>query len=322
MGRNARFGYGQGLRVVPARRARGPPPGIPPGTGGSECDIERDVPEDRKRILFLCTGNAARSQMAEALARLDYGDLLDPVSAGSRPAGFVHPLAVRAIEELGVHVDEARSKPAEEFRDAALELVVTVCDSAAADCPSWPGARHLVHWSIEDPSFARGEDEARMAAFRATRDELRGRIDSLMEALRRSPVRRKDAELADEGSQLLEDVMKAHGFKRQVLREEKAATARFARRGRSFEIQVRTGVAIAAYSAGVRRLLHPDYMQRLGVENLMRYPGLSKDPLEAFRRLRTDLIRFAAPFLTGEGLKQFARLAGAASKDPGPAKSA
>jgi arsenate reductase (thioredoxin) len=281
------------------------------------------VPGDRKRILFLCTGNAARSQMAEALARLDYADLLDPVSAGSRPAGFVHPFAVRAIEELGVHVDEARSKSAEEFRDATLDLVVTVCDSAAADCPSWPGARHLVHWSIEDPSFARGDDEARLAAFRATRDELRGRIDSLMEALRRSHPRRKDDELADEGSQLLEDVMKAHGFKRQVSAEEKkTAKAAFARRGRSLELEVRTGVAIATYTAASRRMVHPEYMRRLGVEQLMRYPGLSKDPLEAFRRLRTDLIRFAAPFLTGEGLKQFARLAAAATKDPGPAKSA
>jgi arsenate reductase len=285
------------------------------------------VPSERKRVLFLCTGNAARSQMSEALARLDYGDLLDPVSAGSRPAGFVHPLAVRAIEELGVHMDDARSKSAEEFRDTALDLVVTVCDSAAADCPSWPGARHLVHWSIEDPSFVRGDEPTRLAAFRATRDELRQRIDSLLEALRRSHHRRKDAELVVEGSALLADVMRAHGFRPEAVREEKpggrtGAKARFARRGRALEVQVRTGVAIAAYEAGSRRLLHPDYMQRLGVESLMRYPGLSKDPLESFRRLRADLIRLAAPFLTGDGLREFKRLAETAAKESGPAKSA
>ena len=132
-----------------------------------------------------------------------------------------------------------------------LDLVVTVCDSAAADCPTWPGARHLVHWSIEDPSFVHGDEETRLAAFRATRDELRDRIDSLMEALRRSHPKRKDAELVEAGSLLLEDVLQAHGFKREAIREEgaggrEAAKARFARRGRAFEVHVRTGVAIAA----------------------------------------------------------------------------
>jgi arsenate reductase len=265
--------------------------------------------------------------MSEALARLDYGDLLDPVSAGSRPAGFVHPLAILAIEELGLGMDEARSKPAEEFREDPFDLVVTVCDSAAADCPTWPRARHLVHWSIEDPSFAGGNEETRLAAFRATREELRRRIDSLIEALRRSHPKRSDAELVAEGSLLLEDVMRAHGFKRETVSEQGAgsravARARFARRGRALELQTRTGVAIAAYAAGERRLLHPDYMKRLGVAGLMRYPGLSKDPLDAFRRLRADLIRFAGPFLTGGGIKQFARLAEAEAKESGPAKSA
>jgi arsenate reductase len=265
--------------------------------------------------------------MSEALARLDYGDLLDPVSAGSRPAGFVHPLAIHAIEELGVTMDDARSKGAEEFVEEAFDLVVTVCDAAAADCPTWPRARHLVNWSIEDPSFARGTEDERAAAFRATRDELRHRIDSLMEALRRTHPKRSDTELLSEGAGILQDVMRAHGFKGTPVREEKAekrpsAVARFARRGRALELQVRSGVTIAAYSAGARRLSHPEYMEHLGVAGLMRYPGLSKDPLDAFRRLRTDLIRFARPFLTGDGLKRFARLAAGGAKEPGPAKSA
>ena len=284
------------------------------------------MPGERKHLLFLCTGNAARSQMAEALARLDYGDLLDPVSAGSRPAGFVHPLAIHAIEELGMTMDHARSKPAEDFLETSFDLVVTVCDSAAADCPTWPKARHLVNWSIEDPTFVRGEEE-RVAAFRATRDELRRRIDSLMEALRRSHPKRSDAELLSEGAGILEDVMAAHSFKRVEVREEKiegrpASVTRFARRGRSLELQTRTGVTIAAYQAASNRMSHPEYMENLGVSHLMRYPGLSKDPLDAFRRLRADLIRFARPFLNGDGMKQFARFAARGGKESGPAKSA
>ena len=285
------------------------------------------MPPERRRILFLCTGNAARSQMAEALARLDYGDLLEPVSAGSRPAGFVHPLASHVIEELGLSMEDARSKSAEEFFEQAFDLVVTVCDSAAADCPTWPKARHLVNWSIEDPTFVRVRDEdERVDAFRDTRDELRRRIDSLMEALRRSHPKRTDAELLEEGAGVLADVMSAHGFKRGEIRAQKiegrpTATMRFARRGRSLDLRVRNGVTIAEYVAGGKHLLHPDYMDRLGVAHEMRYPGLSKDPLDAFRRLRTDLVRFARPFLRGEGIKQFARLAPGA-RERGPAKSA
>ncbi len=104
-------------------------------------------------------------------------------------------------------MDNARSKSAEEFLEEPFDLVVTVCDSAAADCPTWPNARHLVNWSIEDPSFVRGSEEERAEAFRATRDELRRRIDSLMEALRRSHPKRADAELLTEGAALLADVM-------------------------------------------------------------------------------------------------------------------
>jgi arsenate reductase (thioredoxin) len=135
------------------------------------------------RILFLCTGNAARSQMAEAIARLDHPEVLEPVSAGSRPTGWVHPLAIRAMEELGFSMDDASSKPAEEFRDAELDVVVTVCDSAAEDCPAWPNARRIEHWSIEDPSFVAGDPLARYGRFLQTRDELRRRIRDLVAEL-------------------------------------------------------------------------------------------------------------------------------------------
>jgi arsenate reductase (thioredoxin) len=136
----------------------------------------------KKRFLFLCTGNAARSQIAEALARLDHGDVLDPVSAGSRPAFGVHTLAVDVMAELGSNISGARSKSAEEFRDETFDVVVTVCDSAAQDCPNWPNARTIEHWSIEDPSFERDPD-VRYERFVQTRDDLRNRIDALVESL-------------------------------------------------------------------------------------------------------------------------------------------
>ena len=270
--------------------------------------------DSKKTILFLCTGNAARSQMAEALARLDYGDLVEPVSAGSRPAGFVHELAELAIADLGIDVKDAYSKSAEEFHDAALDLVVTVCDSAAADCPNWPGARHIVHWSVEDPSFVSGDLETRLRAFRTTRDELRRRIDGLMEALRHSIPKRSDRELLESGAQILGGLFRAYGFKFEGVQEDKSGhrhlvRGRFARRGRAVELQVKSGVVNADYRAGDRSIRHPDYMDALGASGAMRYPGLSKDPLDAFRRLRADLIRHGAPFLSGKGTKEFERLA-------------
>jgi arsenate reductase len=140
----------------------------------------------KKRILFLCTGNAARSQMAEALARLDHGDAVDAVSAGSRPALGVHSLAVDVIAELGADISGARSKSAGEFLDVAFDVVVTVCDSAAQDCPTWPNAKRVEHWSIEDPSFEPDSD-VRYQRFVETRDDLRRRIDSLVEALSQDP---------------------------------------------------------------------------------------------------------------------------------------
>ena len=140
--------------------------------------------ETRKKVLFLCTGNAARSQLAEALARLDHGDALDAVSAGSRPAFGVHSLAVDVMAELGSDIAGARSTSADEFLDRAFDVVVTVCDSAAADCPNWPNAKRIEHWSIEDPSFE-SDPERRYRRFVETRDELRRRIDALAESLAR-----------------------------------------------------------------------------------------------------------------------------------------
>ncbi len=131
----------------------------------------------KNRILFLCTGNAARSQMAEGLARAFHSEKIDVVSAGSRPSGFVHPNAIRALAELGIDIHDARSKSADDFLAEQFDVVVTVCDSAAQDCPSWPGAKRIEHWSIEDPSWSG------YRAFVETRDDLARRIEQLVETL-------------------------------------------------------------------------------------------------------------------------------------------
>jgi len=134
----------------------------------------------KKRILFLCTGNAARSQMAEGLARAFHDDVVDVVSAGSRPAGWVHPLAVGALAEIGIDISDAQSKSAEQFLDQTFDVVVTVCDSAAQDCPMWSGAKRIEHWPIEDPTWGDGNGPQRFAA---TRDNLKMRIEELIATL-------------------------------------------------------------------------------------------------------------------------------------------
>jgi protein-tyrosine-phosphatase len=136
----------------------------------------------KRRILFLCTGNSARSQMAEALARLDHWEAVEAFSAGSRPAGGVHPDAVAAMADLGSDIRDARSKPASEFERETFDAVVTVCDSAALDCPSWPHAKQIEHWSIEAPSYE-PEPRRRQQRFGETRDDLRRRIRELIESL-------------------------------------------------------------------------------------------------------------------------------------------
>ncbi len=135
----------------------------------------------KKTILFVCTGNAVRSQMAEALARIDWPDTIEPVSGGSNPTGWVHPLAIAAMDELGVDISEARSKAATDFRDQSIDVVVVLCDFAAQVCREWPNAGAVENCFIEDPTWAEGSDEVRYRAFVATRDEIRGIIANIVE---------------------------------------------------------------------------------------------------------------------------------------------
>ena len=121
--------------------------------------------------------------MAEAIANAFHGDVMDAVSAGSRPAGWVHPLAIKAMAEQGVDIRDATSKGADGFIHQKFDIVVTVCDSAAADCPNWPGAARIEHWPIEDPSFGPDDPATRFDRFIETRDELAQRIEELMKTL-------------------------------------------------------------------------------------------------------------------------------------------
>jgi len=134
-----------------------------------------------KKVLFVCTGNAVRSQMGEALARLDWPHVIEPVSGGSNPAGWVHPLAIEAIADLGLDISEAESKAATSFRDEPIDLVVILCDYAASICGDWPMAKAVEHCYVEDPTWAEGDEEERYRQFIVRRDEIRDIIRNLVE---------------------------------------------------------------------------------------------------------------------------------------------
>ncbi len=129
----------------------------------------------KKHVLFLCTGNSARSQMAEAIVNARLGCEWQAVSAGTRPTGTVHPKAIQVLREIGIE-HHGRSKSADEFRDADLDLVVTVCDSAAEECPVWLGRGRRTHHSFPDPAKAEGSDEEVLNAFRSVRDAIAAEI--------------------------------------------------------------------------------------------------------------------------------------------------
>jgi arsenate reductase len=132
--------------------------------------------DSRKHVLILCTGNSARSQMAEGLINHFTGEEWIAYSAGTAPTGAIHPLAVQAMAELGIDISAQRSKSTEEFRDTPLDLVVTVCDDAAENCPVWLGQGTVVHIAFPDPAAVTGEEAERLAAFRAARDGIREKV--------------------------------------------------------------------------------------------------------------------------------------------------
>jgi arsenate reductase len=135
------------------------------------------------RILVLCTGNSCRSIMAEALFHELGGDRVAVESAGSQPAGAVNPLTERVLDEAGIEHGWARSKSMTEFLDREFDHVLTVCDDAAEACPTFPGPARRTHWSIVDPARATGTDDERLAVYRATLADLRGRIGAFLATL-------------------------------------------------------------------------------------------------------------------------------------------
>jgi arsenate reductase len=138
-------------------------------------------PDLRRKVLFLCTGNSCRSQMAEALVNQRLGDEWQAYSAGTKPAGYVHPKALQALQELGIQ-HQGVSKLVDELRAVDFDLVVTVCDSAAEECPLWLGPGRRVHYSFPDPAKAEGSEEEVMAVFRQVRDRIAVEIPALLAA--------------------------------------------------------------------------------------------------------------------------------------------
>ena len=126
-----------------------------------------------QRVLILCTGNSARSQMAEGLLRHDAGDRFEVFSAGTKPS-HVRPEAIAAMRELGIDISGHRSKSVDEFTGQEFDYVLTVCDNAKEVCPIFPGRTVMIHHSFEDPAALQGSEGERLAAFRRVRDEIRG----------------------------------------------------------------------------------------------------------------------------------------------------
>lgn len=139
----------------------------------------------RRRVLFVCTHNSARSQMAEGWLRHLAGDRFEAHSAGTE-ATLVRPLAIRVMAEAGVDISAQRSKRLDEYLGQPFDYVVTVCDQAAEACPLFPGGGQRLHWSLPDPSKATGTPEEQLAAYRQVRDELRRRIEALVGAAERA----------------------------------------------------------------------------------------------------------------------------------------
>ncbi|MGA2153268.1 MAG: arsenate reductase ArsC [Bryobacteraceae bacterium] len=132
-----------------------------------------------KKILVLCTGNSARSQIGEGLFRAEGGAGFEVFSAGTKPSA-IRPEAISVMKEIGIDISGHRSKSVDEFLGKSFDYVVTVCDNARDNCPIFPGATKRIHWNLEDPASVQGTEEERLAAFRLVRDQLRERVKSFV----------------------------------------------------------------------------------------------------------------------------------------------
>lgn len=138
------------------------------------------------RVIFVCGGNSARSQMAEAILRREGGGDFKTFSAGVWPKDDVHPMTMQVLAEIGIDIRDARSKSVNEFLDQRFDYVVTVCDRARESCPVFPGAEESMHWGLDDPAEATGTDAERLAVFRRVMTEIAVRMRTFMELARRA----------------------------------------------------------------------------------------------------------------------------------------
>ena len=141
-------------------------------------------------VLILCTGNSCRSHLAEGILRAAAGDTIRVASAGSKPAGYVHPIAIKAMQEIGIDISAHRSKHLSEFLDQPVETVITVCGNADQACPMFPGQVNRYHWGFEDPAHAIGSEEEKLAVFRRVRDEIRRVFEAYAAGRRDESLRR------------------------------------------------------------------------------------------------------------------------------------
>jgi arsenate reductase len=139
----------------------------------------------RIRVLFLCTGNSARSVIAEALLKSMGGADFDAYSAGTHPKG-INPFTIKVLEQAGLDPAQFRSKSLNEYTDDTFDYVITVCDNAAEECPVFPGDPERIHWSFTDPAAVEGTDVVKLAAFQATLREMRQRLEAFVEVARRA----------------------------------------------------------------------------------------------------------------------------------------
>jgi arsenate reductase len=142
---------------------------------------------NRQRVIFVCTHNSARSQMAEGMLRAWGGDRFEVMSAGTEKTR-VRPEAIAVMREIGIDIGDHESKTLEPFLGEKFSWLITVCDQAKEACPTLPGVRQQAHWSIDDPSGVTGDDEARLAAFRTARNDLRDRIHMFLLAAGRDDL--------------------------------------------------------------------------------------------------------------------------------------
>jgi arsenate reductase (thioredoxin) len=135
------------------------------------------MPAEKPTVLILCTGNSCRSHLAEGLLRAAAGDILNVQSAGSKPAGYVHPLSIKVMQEIGIDISKHHSKHMNEFLNQKVETVITVCGNADQACPLFPGQVNRHHWPFVDPAHAQGSEEEVLNVFRQVRDEIKRTFD-------------------------------------------------------------------------------------------------------------------------------------------------